>query len=121
MEKYILIVDDEPSILDALQLMLEYEGFNVQTTQKGEYAEKMPQWSDHYPKLIIMDMYLSGKDGCAITQKLKKSQKTKNIPIMMISAHPEASYRAKKVGADEFLPKPFEYNELVHKVRKYVS
>lgn len=115
--KRILVVDDDPDILDAIQFVLEDAGYNVETSLKGEYAESLGK-RDNLPNLLILDVLLSGKDGRTICQKLKNCQRTKNIPILMISAHPNAQKTVKEVGADDFLPKPFDIGVLLEKVDK---
>lgn len=121
MSKKILIVDDDPDILDALQFMLEEEGYQVRATEKGDYAEQLPKDSTELPDLIILDVLLSGKDGRTIAQKLKSDQKTKQIPIIMISAHPTAEDSARRCGADDFLAKPFDIQILLDKVKNYAN
>ncbi len=111
--KNILVVDDDPDILDAIQFVLEDAGYNVKTTQKGEYAENLHK---NLPDLIILDVLLSGKDGRTICQKLKSQEDTKNVPIIMISAHPSAQQTVKEVGADGFIAKPFDISMLLSKV-----
>lgn len=118
--KKILVVDDDPDILDAFQLMLEDAGYEVTTTEKGEYAENLHDANGGLPDVIILDVLLSGKDGRIICQKLKSQEDTKHIPIIMISAHPNAKQSAKAVGADNFLAKPFEMEELLAKVAEYL-
>ncbi len=117
--KRILVVDDDPDILDALQLLLEFAGYEVKTAEKGEYAENLRDTNGGLPDLIILDVLLSGKDGRLICQKLKSQEDTKRIPIMMISAHPNARHSVTAVGADDFMAKPFDMDELLAKVAKY--
>lgn len=112
----ILLVDDDPDILDALQFVLEDTGYPVKTTQYGEYAEKLTEKKD-LPTLIILDVLLSGKDGRDICLKLKKNKRTKHIPIIMISAHPNIKETVFNAGADAFLPKPFDITELLQTVK----
>ncbi|MBV9616971.1 MAG: response regulator [Ktedonobacteraceae bacterium] len=118
--KKIVVVDDDPDILDALQMTLEYEGYEVTTTEKGEYAENLPNTNENLPDLIILDVLLSGKDGRIICQKLKNQQETRHIPVIMISAHPNAKQSVKDVGADDFLAKPFDVDELLAMVSRYL-
>ncbi len=118
--KKIVVVDDDPDILDALQMTLEDEGYDVTTTEKGEYAENLRGTNGNLPDLIILDVLLSGKDGRTICQKLKSQPETRHIPIIMISAHPNAKQSVKDVGADNFLAKPFDVNELLALVAKYL-
>src|SRR5450432_1635499 len=103
--KKIVVVDDDPDILDALQMTLEDEGYDVTTTEKGEYAENLRKTNGNLPDLIILDVLLSGKDGRTICQKLKSQQETRHIPVIMISAHPNAKQSVKDVGANDFLAK----------------
>jgi DNA-binding response OmpR family regulator len=117
--KRILVVDDDPDILDALQLLLEFAGYEVKTTEKGEYAENLRDTNGGLPDLIILDVLLSGKDGRLICQKLKSQEETKLIPIIMISAHPGAKQSVSAVGADDFVAKPFDADELLDTVAKY--
>lgn len=116
---YILVVDDDQDILDALQFVLEDAGYTVQTSLLGETAEELN--ASNLPALLIMDVLLSGKDGREICQKLKKQIETKEMPIIMISAHPSASDSIKQAGADAFLAKPFNINALLGVVGHYVS
>ncbi len=118
--KKIAVVDDDPDVLDALQMTLEDEGYDVTATEKGEYAENLPDTNENLPDLIILDVLLSGKDGRTICQKLKSQQETRHIPIIMISAHPNAKQSVKEVGADDFLAKPFDVDELLALVAKYL-
>src|SRR6266566_42019 len=82
--KKILVVDDDPGILDALQLTLEDAGYEVTTTEKGDYAENLRNTNGGLPDAIILDVLLSGKDGRIICQKLKSQEDTRHVPIIMI-------------------------------------
>lgn len=110
----ILIVDDDESILDAVSLILEESGFDVDTTFKGE--ETYAKISQFNPNLILLDVLMSGSDGRQICQKLKQQQETKKIPIIMISAHPTAKEGAVQCGANDFLAKPFDTDVLITKI-----
>ena len=117
--KKILVVDDDPDILDALQSILEFAGYEVKTTEKGEYVENLRDTNGGLPNVIILDVLLSGKDGRLICQKLKSREETKHIPIIMISAHHNARHSVTAVGADDFVAKPFDADELLAIVAKY--
>ncbi|HEY4383204.1 MAG TPA: response regulator [Ktedonobacteraceae bacterium] len=112
--KRILIVDDEPDILEFLQIILEEEGYEVVTSDKGEYLEQLHNGG--LPHLILVDVLLSGKDGREIVKYLKHQQETKHIPIIMFSAHPGAEETARLAGADDFLAKPFQIEVLLERV-----
>ncbi len=112
----ILVVDDDNSILDALQYTLEDAGYEVTIAEKAEYAENLLSADGNLPQLILLDVLLSGKDGRKICEKLKSQKQTKHIPIILISAHPDAERSSKEVGADDFLAKPFDVSVLLEKV-----
>ncbi|TMC18812.1 MAG: response regulator [Chloroflexi bacterium] len=116
--KKILVVDDEPDILEFLQVILEEEGYLVATTEKGEYVEKLH--AGGLPDLILLDVLLSGKDGREIVKQLKSQEETKSIPIIMFSAHPSAEKTAREAGADDFVAKPFQIDFLLAVVAKYL-
>lgn len=117
--KKILVVDDDPDILDALRFMLEDAGYEVKTSEKGEYVENLRDTNGGLPDVIILDVLLSGKDGRLICQKLKSQEDTRHIPIIMISAHPNAKQSVSAVGADDFMAKPFDMDDLLAKIAKY--
>ena len=117
--KTILVVDDDPDILDALQFMLEDAGYSVKTTEKGEYAENLHDSNGGLPDVILLDVLLSGKDGRLICQKLKSQEETRHVPLIMMSAHNNARQSVASVGADDFIAKPFEAEELLEKLAKY--
>jgi DNA-binding response OmpR family regulator len=118
---YILVIDDDPDILDAIRAMLEDEGHHVQTSEKGDYAESLRDIAGGLPDLIILDVLLSGKDGRAICRKLKEQSETNHIPIIMISAHPDAGGSVKDVGADAFVAKPFSIDDFLELVDRFLS
>lgn len=115
----ILVVDDEPDILEFVQAMLEDAGYGVETTDTTEYLEKLP--ADNIPDLILLDMLLSGMDGREVVRLLKSQEYTKHIPIIVSSAHPIAEKEAEISGADDYLAKPFEMDELLAMVEKYIE
>lgn len=119
MNKKILVVDDDEGIVDALSLMLEEYGYKVSSTLRGE--ETYQKVVKFRPDLIFLDILMSGADGRIICQKLKSNSKTKSIPIVMISAHPSAKKHAIRVGADGFLAKPFETDDLISIAEKYTE
>ena len=115
---YILVVDDDPDILDAVRFLLEDEGYRVQTSEKGDYAESLRDGNGGLPALIILDVLLSGKDGRTICKRLKSQDETRHVPIVMFSAHPDAERSVKEVGADAFVAKPFSVVDLLDIVER---
>jgi DNA-binding response OmpR family regulator len=112
--KKLLVVDDEPDILEFLEVILREEGYVVVTSVKGEYLEQLHNGG--LPDLILLDVLLSGKDGRLIVKYLKSQEETRHIPVVMFSAHPSAEETARQAGADDFLAKPFDIDVLLTKL-----
>jgi DNA-binding response OmpR family regulator len=117
-KKLILVVDDEADILVSIQIMLEDAAYTVMTTEYGEDVDRLQQ--SNRPNLILLDMLLGDIDGREIIQQMKGREETKYIPIILLSAHPTGETEAIVYGADDFLAKPFEMDELLTKVAQYV-
>jgi CheY-like chemotaxis protein len=107
-KKKILVADDDPAIVDAIQLMLELYDYEVSTTVDGETIYKMEK---EYPDLLLLDIWMSGQDGREICKYLKNNPHTKHIPIIMISASRDIIQSAKDAGADDFIAKPFQMDD----------
>lgn len=118
MNKKILVVDDDEGILDAMQVLLESEGYGVEISSDGQILEKLNK--NNLPDVILLDVLLSGKDGRQICRALKNKGETKNVPIIMVSAHPRAEDEVMACGANDFLAKPFQMEELLQKLVKYI-
>ena len=113
-DKKVLIVDDDVDILEVLNLLFELSGYQTKATPDAEFTYQLID--DFKPDAIILDVLLSGYDGREICKQLKSSNDTKHIPVIMVSAHPDAAISTKKAGADDFLAKPFDINILLQKV-----
>ncbi len=114
----ILVIDDDPDILEFLQILLEDEGYTVVISEEGEYIKSLQ--TGELPHLILLDMLLSGKDGRDIVRYLKSQDETKAIPVIMFSAHPSAERTVREAGADDFLAKPFSIDVLLAKIVQYL-
>lgn len=119
MKKRILIIDDDPDILEAIGIVLDSAGYDFLGTTKGE--ETFQQIAKYKPDLIILDILLSGNDGRSICKRLKADATTQGIPIIMISAHPSARKSVAECGADSFVAKPFSISQLLVETQKYTS
>jgi len=113
--QHILVIDDNEDILHMLKTMLELKRYKVSIRDNAEEIEKTIDVLK--PDIIIMDMLLSGMDGRDVCRELKKNPSTSNIPLLMISAHPNAQSTCLEAGADYFLSKPFDMNDFFDKVR----
>ena len=112
----ILIVDDNEDILFMLKTMFQFKGFNVTIKESAENIE--PYIEELMPDLILMDMLLSGIDGTEVCKKIKEIPAIAHIPVIMISALPQADVKCLDAGANYFLGKPFEMSELFATVAK---
>lgn len=118
-KQHILVVDDDQGILDALQAMLEEVGYHVITANTPQSIHKIIK--THKPGLILLDIWMPGVDGQAITKDIKNKEATKHIPIILFSALNELDQLAKQAGADGFLRKPFNIDELLSLVKKHLK
>jgi two-component system response regulator ResD len=110
----ILVVDDEPTIVEVVELYLRREGYQVITT--GDGAAVLRLAAEHRPALVILDLMLPGLSGLDITRQLRESGP---IPIIMLTARSEEADRVVglELGADDYVTKPFSPRELVARVR----
>jgi DNA-binding response OmpR family regulator len=99
-------------------MLLEFEGYQVTSTVDGSTVVDM---MDEHPDLLLLDIWMSGEDGRDICKRLKHIDATKNIPVIMISASRDIKESAIASGADDFISKPFEMNELLQKIEKFTG
>ena len=116
--KRILIADDNAAILDSLTIMLEDEGYEVETTDDGAIAQNM---QPPYPDLLLLDVSMSGIDGRDVCKHLKGATPTKHVPIIMMSATKDIERIAKTAGADDFMSKPFQMDHLIGIVASHLN
>lgn len=119
MENRILVLDDDPGVLEAIDLSLTYCGFQVRPMLSGDNVFRMID--DFEPNLIILDYLLSGKNGGEICQDLKNDPQKKDIPVIMLSASPEAAKKRAEFSCDSFLAKPFDLNVLVNEIKIFID
>ena len=118
MRKKILVIDDDEAIVDALRLMLQTADYDVMTSTDGKILSSM---KTDFPDVILLDIWMSGIDGRDISRYIKKSEVMKHIPVIMISANKDTEKIAREEGADDFLSKPFDMQELLDKVSKHAG
>ncbi|CAH8771152.1 response regulator transcription factor [Paenibacillus dendritiformis] len=109
----ILLVDDEPNILQFLELGLTNEGFEIQTATDGLAAVAMA--SEFQPHVVILDVMMPGMDGFEVCRMIKKSE---NAAVIMLTAKDEVDDRVKglTLGADDYMMKPFSFEELLARI-----
>ncbi len=120
-KKKILLVDDEVDLVETVRFPLEMQGFTVLVSQDGEDALKKAR--EEKPDLILLDLMLPKLDGYKVCRLLKFDERYKHIPILMLTARTQEKDKTlgKETGADEYITKPFEMNELMEKVQFYVN
>lgn len=110
----ILIVDDDENIAELISLYLVKECFDTEIVTNG--IDALERFQNYQPNLILLDIMLPGMDGYEVCQEIRKSS---NVPIIMLSAKGEVFDKVLglKIGADDYIIKPFDSNELVARVR----
>jgi diguanylate cyclase (GGDEF)-like protein len=117
----ILIVDDTKDNLDILRDILMFNGYRVQTARSGEAALKRVQESP--PDLILLDILMPGMDGFEVCTRLKASESTKDIPVIFVSSMADIDSKVQgfKVGAVDYINKPFQNAEILARVNMQVT
>lgn len=110
----VLLVDDDPSIIEVLKLYFEKEGYQVVTCMQGDKAFAV--FNTSKPDIIILDLMLSGTDGNDICREIRK---TSDVPIIMLTARTDTLDKiiGLELGADDYIPKPFEPKEVLARVK----
>jgi len=121
MSKKILVIDDETELLKAISIRLKASGYEVITAQDGQ--EGLEKAKSSNPDLIVLDILMPKMDGYEVCRLLKFDEKYKSIPVIMLTAKAQDIDKTmgKKVGVDDYITKPFETQDLVDKIKKYIG
>jgi two-component system, OmpR family, response regulator MprA len=114
MKERLLIIEDDEGIVRVLRRALSYEGYQLDVASDGETGLKLSRESS--PDLVILDLMLPGMDGLAVCERLRTGG---NVPILMLTARDTLQDRVEGLdaGADDYIVKPFELEELLARVR----
>jgi len=120
-KKKILVVDDEVDLVKTIQFSLELEGYKVLVSYNGEDA--LAQARKENPDLILLDIMLPKLDGYKVCRLLKFDEQYKHIPILMMTAKTQEKDKlmGKETGANEYITKPFDMEELMEKIKEYLK
>jgi two-component system phosphate regulon response regulator PhoB len=121
MAETILIVDDEPDVLDLVTYNLKKAGYRTATARDGTTA--LQKARDELPALVVLDLMLPGMEGTEVCRQLKADSRTAPIPVIMLTAKAEEVDRivGLEIGADDYVTKPFSPRELVLRVKKILN
>lgn len=118
--RQILVVDDLADNLFMLQTFLEAEGYDVDIASNGSLALDKIEASP--PDLMLLDIMMPEMDGIEVTQHIRSNHKLPLFPILLISAYDKDSLlEGLDIGADDFIPKPINFNELVAKISAFLN
>lgn len=120
MGKHVLVIEDEPNIIEAISFILSRDGWTVDTHSNGHDAVDVVRAKS--PDLVILDVMLPGKSGYDILTELRSGAETADLPVLMLTARGQTKDRdlAEKIGASRFMTKPFSNAEVLEALRELV-
>jgi DNA-binding response OmpR family regulator len=113
MSKHVLLIEDEPNIIEAVSFLLSRDGYNVSTHSNGHDALEVIEAKQ--PDLLILDVMLPGRSGFDILADLRGRETGEGIPVLMLTARGQTTDRemAQRIGATRFMTKPFSNAEII--------
>ena len=125
MAKYVLIVDDDPDMVETVGMMLESKGYDVGKAYDGIEGENSIR--ERRPDVVVLDVMMPRKNGYTLCAELKKNKATRDIPVIMLTAVGEAVSSTiyshadgKAMEAEEYIPKPVDAQVLVESIERLV-
>lgn len=115
----ILVVDDDQDIGTMLKMMLEYKGYAVTVINRADQTHEI--LSSNKIDLVILDMLIADIYGTDVCMQIRKNIATAYLPVLMISALPDARQDCIMAGANDFISKPFDMQEILSKVRANIA
>lgn len=116
--KRILIVDDEPELVKAMQIRLKVAGYELITAGDGQ--EGLEKAKKERPDLVLLDLLMPKMDGFQTLERLKQDRETKSIPVIMLTAKSQMAdaHKTADLGAEDYIVKPFDYIAVLGKIKK---
>lgn len=120
MRRKILVIEDDPDILEILSIILSGEGYEVIPSLTGDIVANLPVI---LPDLILLDLNLKGtkKTGAEICTLIKTQTATRKIYVIIVSGEPDVRHIAQSCGADSYIKKPFDIDEISYQVNNYLN
>ena len=117
----VLLVDDDVQICAFVSMLLQLEGFSTLVAQTADGA--MAYLATEEFDLILLDIAMPDVDGIELCRRIKGNPKTQRVPVLIVSARPgeDVIRKAKAAGADDFIRKPFENDELIAQIRRHAA
>lgn len=121
MGKHVLLIEDEPNIIEAISYILRQDGWVVSTHSDGMKA--VDRVLEIAPDLVILDVMLPGRSGFEILQDIRASEQTETLPVLMLTARGQNKDRlaAESFGASHYMTKPFSNQEMLNAVRELMA
>ena len=113
----ILVVEDDPQVARLISLVLQRNGYTSQVVADGDSA--LDKARETKPSMIFADLTIKGMGGEQLCSALKANPDTKNIPYVVVSGDRDIAEKARVCGADDYMGKPFEFDDLIRLVKKY--
>ncbi len=122
MANRIMVVDDEPDVVDLVRLVLESDGFDVVTAYSGK--EALEKIDKDLPDLVLLDIMMPGMDGWEVYSRIRANPKTKDVPVAMLTAKSQSIDKMiglHVVKVDDYITKPFGRSELLERVKRILK
>ena len=119
MKKRILIVEKDKGIRDVLDLLLKEEGFDVKSF--NSINDILTHIEAYDPQVILLDIIVPGVEDSDICKRIKISDKTKHVPVIVLSTNPKVTATIKDVCADEVISKPFDIDNLLETIENQIA
>ena len=121
MSRDVLLVDDDPVLLEVLSTVLDLEEFTVATAPDGEQA--LAAVARHQPQVVVCDVAMPGIDGFEVCRRLKADPATSQLPVVLLTSHggPQERQAGLDAGCDAYLAKPFSPLELIGRLREVTA
>lgn len=113
----ILVVEDDPQVARLISLVLQRNGYTSEVVADGQTA--LDRAKTMAPEIIFADLTIKGMGGEVLCSTLKSHAETRHIPYVVVSGDRDIAEKARQCGADDFMGKPFEFEDLVRLVKKY--